>query len=49
MEKLVDVFLPGASAALQIKWAEGEEERLGVNATTIPRLFVSSVPKNATE
>eukprot|EP01015_Nassula_variabilis_P025174 TRINITY_DN4881_c0_g1_i12.p2 TRINITY_DN4881_c0_g1~~TRINITY_DN4881_c0_g1_i12.p2 ORF type:complete len:353 (-),score=58.05 TRINITY_DN4881_c0_g1_i12:61-1119(-) len=49
MKELKEVFLPGGSAALQIKWADGEEERLGVTANTVPKLFVGSIPRNATE
>ena len=34
---------------IQIRWADGEDQRLGVDEQTIPKLFVGSIPKNATE
>jgi len=34
---------------MQIKWADGEDQRLGIDEHTIPKLFVGSLPKNATE
>lgn len=44
-----NIILPGASHPLQIKWADGEDHRLGVDEQTIPKLFVGSLPKQATE
>jgi len=34
---------------IQIRWADGEDQRLGVDEQTIPKLFVGSIPKHATE
>ena len=38
-----------ATNAIQIRWADGEDQRLGVDEHTNPKLFVGSIPKNATE
>jgi len=43
------ITLPGISNVIQIKWADGEDQRLGVDETTIPKLFVGSIPKHASE
>ena len=34
---------------IQIRWADGEDQRLGVDEQTVPKLFVGSIPKHATE
>lgn len=34
---------------IQIKWADGEAERLGVTPGSTPKLFVGSLPKECTE
>jgi CUG-BP- and ETR3-like factor len=34
---------------IQIRWADGEDARLGVDENTIPKLFVGSIPRSATE
>jgi len=34
---------------IQIRWADGEDQRLGVDEQTVPKLFVGSIPKSATE
>jgi len=44
-----NTVLPGATNAIQIRWADGEDQRLGVDEHTNPKLFVGSIPKNATE
>ena len=33
----------------QIKWADGESDRLGVEQNKIPKLFVGSLPRECTE
>ncbi len=38
-----------ATNAIQIRWADGEDQRLGVDEHTIPKLFVGSIPKSASE
>jgi len=43
------VTLPGVNNPIQIRWADGEDQRLGVDEQTIPKLFVGSIPKHATE
>eukprot|EP01017_Pseudomicrothorax_dubius_P029584 TRINITY_DN3605_c0_g1_i1.p1 TRINITY_DN3605_c0_g1~~TRINITY_DN3605_c0_g1_i1.p1 ORF type:complete len:376 (-),score=61.51 TRINITY_DN3605_c0_g1_i1:75-1202(-) len=43
------ILLPGADAQLQLRWADGEEQRLGVEPATQPRLFVGSIPHTADE
>jgi len=34
---------------IQIKWADGESDRLGVEPGKIPKLFVGSLPKECTD
>ena len=34
---------------IQINWADGEDQRLGIDEHSIPKLFVGSLPKNATD
>ncbi|MBA0619693.1 hypothetical protein Godav_005506, partial [Gossypium davidsonii] len=42
--------LPGASSPLQVKYADGELERLGMrNFCTLHKLFVGMLPKNVSE
>jgi len=43
------ITLPGVNNVIQIRWADGEDQRLGVDENTIPKLFVGSIPKHATE
>jgi CUG-BP- and ETR3-like factor len=43
------ITLPGVNNPIQIRWADGEDQRLGVDEQTIPKLFVGSIPKHATE
>lgn len=45
-------FLPGSSAKLQLKWADGEARRLGLeglNPKNANKLFISSFPSQTTE
>ena len=45
-------FLPGSSAKLQLKWADGEEKRLGLFGLTpknANKLFVTNFPSETTE
>ena len=37
------------STSIQIKWADGEAERLGVEPGKTPKLFVGSLPKECSE
>ena len=51
-KKLIEsksVTLPGVNNPIQIRWADGEDQRLGVDEQTVPKLFVGSIPKNAVE
>lgn len=44
--------LPGVQNVIQIKWADGEEQRLGlsgIDPNMATKLFVGSIPKEATE
>jgi hypothetical protein len=34
---------------IEIKWADNEEERLGVNQDSDHKLFIGSLPKTCTE
>ncbi len=34
---------------VQIKWADGEAERLGVQPGSSPKLFIGSLPKECSE
>jgi len=43
------ISLPGVNNPIQIRWADGEDQRLGVDEQTVPKLFVGSIPKHATE
>lgn len=43
------ITLPGVNNVIQIRWADGEDQRLGVDETTIPKLFVGSIPRQAQE
>jgi len=43
------ITLPGVNNPIQIRWADGEDQRLGVDEQTVPKLFVGSIPKSATE
>lgn len=50
METLNEVFLlPGATAKLQLKWADGEAKKLGlqnVNILHANKLLVANIPTN---
>lgn len=40
---------PGMKNNVEIKWADNEEERLGVNQDSDHTLFICSLPKSCTE
>ena len=37
------------STPIQIKWADGEAERLGIKPNANPKLFIGSLPKDCSE
>lgn len=43
------IEMPGSNVPIKIKWADGEPERLGIEPDSIPKLFIGSLPKEATE
>jgi len=49
IDALKGTHLEGMNNPIQIRWADGEEERLGVKPDTLPKLFIGSLPKECTE
>jgi len=42
----IELQLPGTKNRLQIRWADGEESRLGIGEQTVLKAFVCNLPKN---
>ncbi|KAL4497275.1 hypothetical protein ABPG72_011210 [Tetrahymena utriculariae] len=49
IEAVKNTTFPGMKNNVEIKWADNEEERLGVNQDSDHKLFIGSLPKSCTE
>jgi len=50
--KETPIYLPGVANPIQLRWADGEEQRLGlgsIDLSNATKLFIGSIPKHATE
>ena len=47
--KLKNTTIPGGLGPINIKWADTEEQRLGIRENEDHKLFIKSLPRKATQ